>query len=87
MSDEFPRTTRGFRIFDAFQDRSGRQVTVQESSLATERACWIFLGPGEVGDAAHLTVDQATRLMHALEAFVGDYSRPPAGREVWSHDD
>jgi hypothetical protein len=61
-------TERGFTVYDEFTDRYGGSVTVQESSLATEPACWIFHHGG--GGAIHLTVDQASRVCEALQAFI-----------------
>ena len=65
MTGKRSTTDRGFAIYDEFTDRYGNQVSVVESSLATEACCWIFSGK-----APHLTVEQARRVRDALDAFV-----------------
>lgn len=60
-------TERGFTIYDEFTDRYGNEVSVVESSLATEACCWIFCDR-----APHLTVAQARRVRNALDAFIAE---------------
>ncbi len=62
-------TERGFVIYDDFIDRYGHRVRIQESSLATESAVWIFTEGGADG-AAHLTVEMARRVRGALDKFI-----------------
>ena len=61
-------TERGFTIYDQFTDRYGNEVSVVESSLATEACCWIF-----AGKAPHLNVEQAKRVRDALDAFIAEH--------------
>ena len=61
-------TDRGFTIYDQFTDRYGKQVTITESSLATESCVWIHSS----GGAPHLTVEQARRVRDALGAFIAE---------------
>lgn len=65
---DLPKTPRGFIIWDDFTDLYGNSVTVQESSLATEYATWVFVGEPNEGTrmAAILTNEQALRLAIAL---------------------
>lgn len=44
MASDHPRTPRGFAIYATLTDVSGRTIRVQQSSLATEDAVWIFAG-------------------------------------------
>lgn len=77
MSDDKtpPRATtaRGFAIYDEFTDMYGGQVRVQQSSLASEPAVWIFGKNSDLGSAAHLTVEQARRVRDALGAFLAEH--------------
>jgi hypothetical protein len=41
------KTQRGFNIYGEITDINGQKLRVQESSLATDTACWIFIEPGE----------------------------------------
>ena len=63
-------TQRGFVIYDEFIDLYGAEVRVQESSLATEQALWIFVSPSadtsRPASAIHLSHDQAVRLAFTL---------------------
>jgi hypothetical protein len=61
-------TERGFTIYDQFTDTYGKRVCVQESSLATEFRCWIFVDGSRAG--AHLNVSQAIRVRDALDAYI-----------------
>lgn len=65
-------TESGLVIYDEFADTNGRKVRVQESSIATESRCWIFIGGEGDEGAAHLNVEQAKRLRGALDAFIGE---------------
>lgn len=61
-------TARGFDIYAEFIDRYGTAVRIQQSSLATEPAVWIF---SEGGDP-HLTVRMAGVVRDALDEFIRD---------------
>lgn len=66
------KTNRGFSIYSKFKDLNGSEIRVQESSLATTSAVWIFChndNPGLKGDA-HLSVAQAKRVVVALQKFI-----------------
>jgi hypothetical protein len=69
-SDNRPRTARGFLIFDEFLDLYGSTVRVQESSLATDVACWIFCERDGIAKTPHLDADMALRLRNALGEFI-----------------
>lgn len=65
-------TSRGFRIYCTITDLNSSEVRVQESSLATEPAVWIFThnrNPALQGDP-HLSVTQARRVIRALKKFI-----------------
>jgi hypothetical protein len=62
------KTKRGFRIYSDFKDFYGERVRIQESSLATKRAVWIF-GGGHIA-GIHLDRARAKRLIRALKLFV-----------------
>ena len=68
------KTKRGFRIYSDFKDFDGERVRVQESSLATKRAVWIFaevrFHMGEHIAGIHLDRARAKRLIRALELFI-----------------
>lgn len=61
-------TPRGFAIYDEFVDLYGSTVRVQESSLATERAVWVFCSH----DAPHLDKKMIKRLRRALKDAMRD---------------
>lgn len=66
-------TERGFTIYDAFADKYGNDIRVQESSLATDRCVWVFAskaGHPQEPASAHLTIPQAERVRDALDAFI-----------------
>lgn len=65
-TDGLARTCRGFRVYAEFRSK-GREVIVQESSLATERHVWVFL---EGTAAFDLNEEQARTLRDALSAFL-----------------
>lgn len=67
-------TERGFVIYDEFTDTYGGRVRVQQSSVATESRCWIFIETAEpVGTpGAHLNIEQAKRVRDALDAFISE---------------
>lgn len=72
LLEALPETTpRGFRyVTIPYQNYSGesmRELTVQESSLATEHRLWI--GPAD-GDRMHLTEDVVRQLRDALTAWL-----------------
>jgi len=77
-------THRGFINFDQFTDSYGASVIVRESSAVNPHV-WVFIeggstvaAPGTPGipegrsndGSAHLTVEQATQLRDALDAFI-----------------
>lgn len=79
------KTQRGFYIYTNFKDINGQKIQVQESSLATDIACWIFISPSEnnpdytpfkihMGEklypAIQLNVRQARQLIKNLEKFI-----------------
>lgn len=63
-------TPRGFTIYDQFTDLYGSKIWVQASSLATDRAVWIFARKGDEDSYPHLNVEQARRIRDALDTFV-----------------
>ena len=70
------KTARGFGIYTEFKDLYGKNIRVQESSLATKHAVWIqneieLCGPEKlpIGNA-HLDKRMAKRVIKALEQFV-----------------
>lgn len=71
---DFERTQRGFAIYGRTRDRVGTEVRIQQSSLATEPAIWVFSDrqPSSESSALHLTVKQATALRDALTAAIED---------------
>lgn len=68
------RTERGFRIYTAFKDEYGANISVIKSSLASRRCVWIqnevVNCHGENLANAHLTVSMAKRVIKALQDFV-----------------
>ena len=68
------QTERGFTIYDEFIDRYGKNIRVQESSIATEHCVWIqneiVVVDGIPLGNAHLTVEMAKRVIKALKEFV-----------------
>lgn len=71
MTPRRSHTERGFVIYDELTDRYGHEVRVQQSSLATEDAVWIFCD----AEAPHLTVKMAARVRDALDAFIREHSQ------------
>lgn len=71
MKEPKTYTPRGFGIWDAFKDRNGREVRVQESSIATEACAWVFVSelPEAKGGAIHLTLKTSRQLRKALKAW------------------
>ena len=71
MANEFIAVTpRGLRVWDAIPDYHGVEVTVQDSSLATEDALRIYVRDDSLPACALLTVPQVTRLRDALDAWL-----------------
>ena len=73
------KTNRGFNIYSEFTDLYNTRIRIQESSLATQPAVWIFTEneeDGEIKDGkpfkmdAHLSIAQAKRVVKALQAFI-----------------
>lgn len=75
------KTSRGFRIYSEFTDLYGTRIKVQESSLATKKAVWIFRSNPNDGQPVagsdkpscmdpHLSVAQAKRLIRALQIWL-----------------
>ena len=75
MKEPKTYTARGFGIWDAFKDYNGREVRVQESSIATKACAWVFVSElpeaKENGDggAIHLTLKTSRQLRKALKAW------------------
>jgi hypothetical protein len=72
-------TPRGFTTYDDFTDSYGARVVVRQSSAASAPHVWLFIDGGDTGKtggirendgSAHLTVEQATRVRDALDAFI-----------------
>lgn len=65
-------TGRGFGYTEIlvadYKGQAPRAFTVQQSSLATE--CKVWIGSGE--HRAHMSIDEATRVRDALNAFLAD---------------
>jgi hypothetical protein len=76
-------TERGFADYASFTDLYDTQVTVRESSLATEDAVWIFVDNGRWSDnpAAHLNREQAKTVIVALQEWLDTHPE-----ESSSHD-
>lgn len=75
-------TPRGFGIYEHIYDLNGGEVRVQQSSLATTSAVWVFTG----GGAAHLDAEQARRVRDALDAWLQEQDgeqRPDAESGEW----
>lgn len=62
---KFGNTLRGFDLIE-FQDRNGRECTLQKSSIADEECIW--LGQGE--NRMHLSQDDVAPLLKLLQYFV-----------------
>jgi len=63
-------TERGFTIYASFKDIYHNDVRVQESSLASHPAVWIFVNDGGTNDGAiHLDHELVDRLIAALELW------------------
>ena len=64
------RTSRGFQVYRRTRDRVGREVRVQESSIATEHAVWL-IREDESGDPVTIHLDRAGALavMDGLASF------------------
>lgn len=55
------KTRRGFNAYGTLKDINGQELRVQESSLATDTACWIFVSPSEHNpDYTPFKVDDVT---------------------------
>lgn len=67
MNEKIPVTQRGFRMFADFESSEDGNVTVQESSLATEYKVW--LGSEY---RLHLSVEEAKIIRAALDDFIND---------------
>lgn len=67
---------RGFKVYDRFDDRYGRAVRVQESSIVGRPHVWIFCGDGDKDQPPHLNVELASRLIVALQSFIDDAESP-----------
>ena len=70
-------TERGFTIYASFKDLYHNDVRVQESSLASHPAVWIFIrdsGDDRLDGSIHLDYDLAGRLIAALEAWRTSHS-------------
>lgn len=67
-------TPRGFHDYDSFRDTYGSEVTVRESSNASGPHVWVFCkeNPQMVDPSPHLNVEQARRVIAALQAFVDE---------------
>jgi hypothetical protein len=63
-------TPHGRAIYDEFTDLNGSRVWVQDSSLASDRAVWVFAQRGDMDTDPHLNVEQARRVRDALDAFI-----------------
>jgi len=87
MADNFERTERGFIIYDRFTDRYGTEVVVQESSIAGEWCAWVFANNMHMEEPSpHLTVENAERLIAALQKFIDHSSawrNDPEYVKVW----
>ena len=67
-------TQRGFGIYGELTDLYGSTIRIQESSLATDNAVWIFAtNPDNADPSPHLSVEQAREVVKALEEFINDY--------------
>jgi hypothetical protein len=64
-------TQRGFRIYRRLHDVHGREARVQESSLATAQAAWIFCADDEDGESG-IQVNRAgaIEIIDGLTAFL-----------------
>lgn len=67
-------SVRGFALYDKFMDTRGSEIRVQESSWDKEEAVWLFCKRRNQDDSPHLNVDQAKKLIKALQEFVNDHS-------------
>jgi len=68
-------TERGFTIYASFKDIYHNDVRVQESSLASHPAVWIFVNDGGTNDGAiHLDRELCDRLIAALEQWRTSHS-------------
>jgi len=66
-------TSRGFGVMK-FEDSLGQQCSLQDSSLASEAACWFGVDTNCAGDQVsmrmHLTLDMVDALVPLFELFV-----------------
>jgi len=76
MNDEkFETTDRGFKIYGKFIDRYDSEVTVQESSIVGRPCAWVFATNDpkvHENPHPHLAVEDAKKLISALQNFVDD---------------
>ena len=74
------RTPRGFAVYEEITDTKGQQVSVQMSSIATDRCVWVFCHDSQgrsaveqigqhMGMSPHLNAEQARAVAAALIAF------------------
>jgi hypothetical protein len=63
-------TERGFVTYASFLTEEGTDVTIRQSSLATADYVWLFTQETERSASAHLSVEQATIVRDALNAFL-----------------
>lgn len=73
MSKELPIDQRGFEIYGEFQDTSGFEVHVKESSSAEGPHCRVYISsddPAAKPDHLHMNLAQAMRLRAALDTFI-----------------
>ena len=66
-------TSRGFGIYEEFKDTRGNEIRVQESSSGEENCVWVFCKRDSEDDTPHLNVEQAKRVIEALQEFVDEY--------------
>lgn len=68
------KNARGFDRFDEFRDTYGSRVRIVESSSAAGPHVWIFCdeNPRDAEPSPHLDVEQARRVIDALQAFVDE---------------
>ena len=72
---------RQLRTFVEFEDTYGSKIRVQASSSAEGPHCWVFVDHPtgkEPGSAAHLSPEQAQKLILGLQEFVGTGWKKPS---------
>lgn len=89
MAINIEKTDRGFYRGE-FEDRYGKKCSIQESSLATEKAIWLGCNEGDHVDGhclarMHLTQDMVADLIPLLDHFLyeGKLPHPPEMYEAW----